>query len=40
MPNTLQAILDLLELGRLQSVAVALDCREVVAAAVSTREAV
>jgi hypothetical protein len=40
MPNALQAILDLRELDRLQSVAIATDRRQIVAAAVSTREAV
>jgi hypothetical protein len=40
MPNTPQAILDLRELGRLQSAAIAVDRREVVAAAVGTGETV
>jgi hypothetical protein len=40
MPNPFQAILDLRELGRLQSVAIAADRREVVTPAVSIGEAV
>ncbi len=40
MVYTLEAVLDLGELRRAQSVAIAVDCRDVVAAAVSTGQPV